>query len=108
MAKKAKSKSNLFAAAKVAKPQTAKKAARKGGRATKRSTGDTKIEKRWQEYWRLRGELEEACDAVGQAEVALREATELERTSRDTFEQSKTAVQELLDVAPPSLEEESP
>lgn len=71
------------------------------GKSSKKS-GGTEVEKRWAEYWRCRKQLEEACESVSSAQEKLAEAMELERSRRTVFEETKKALELLLEVAPPS------
>ena len=76
-------------------------AAKSSGKSGKRST-QTEVERRWNEYWRCRKQLEEAVAEVAAAQESLAVAMELERSRRAVFEETKRSLEQLLEVEPPS------
>lgn len=99
MAKKKKAKAKPKAKRKAAPKKKPAKAAPK---KRKGKSGGTEVEKRWAEYWRCRRQLEEACDTVREAQGRLSEALQLEQERRSVFEETKAALEQLLEVAPPT------
>lgn len=65
-------------------------------------TSRSDVERRWQEYWRCRTELEQACNAVRQAQTSLGAAVDKEKKCRSVFEESKKVLKDLLEVESPA------
>lgn len=66
------------------------------------SSQSSEVEQRWNEYWECRTSLESAVATVREAQERLREAREQERERRATFDRTKQALRDLLEVEPAS------
>ena len=60
----------------------------------------TEVERRWQEYWSRRSQLEQAVEKVRSATTELRKAQEDEKARRAEFDEVKRSLTALLDVEP--------
>jgi hypothetical protein len=68
--------------------------------ASRGSSPNSDVERRWQEYWARRQELESAIVQVKDAQVALDRAREAEHALRPAFDETKRSPKALLDVEP--------
>lgn len=77
-----------------------KKAAKKAAPKRKPKAKGPDVQKTWREYLQHRTALEQAVAAVRAAEETLTRAREAEASRREVFNNAKSALEGLLEVAP--------
>jgi hypothetical protein len=87
--------------AKEKKAATKSKAAPAKGSARGKGSPGNEVERRWNEYWSCRQQLEDAVEKVRLAREVLQKAQEAERERRAEFEGIKRSLTALLDVEAP-------
>ena len=88
------------------KPKPAKALEPTKAPATQPSEAQAEVQRRWEEYWARRGELELAVGLVQEAHRALDEARRRETEVRGKFDEAKLALKQLLDVDPSVSEDD--
>jgi hypothetical protein len=82
------------------KPKAKASKGQEPSKSARPSEAQAEVQRRWDDYWARRAELEAAVVLVKDAHRALDEARKGEEDLRQRFDEAKLALKQLLDVDP--------